>query len=94
MPITATQSRIIRETKILNHMRDKSILELTLTVGKGGKVDFHVPHPTGTQLRIIVVDESSANTLNDEERFQLDALAAVIQDDPEEDAIWERYPRD
>ncbi len=75
-------------------MRDKSILELTLTVGEGGNVTFHVPQPPGTQLRIIVLDEARANTFNDEEHFQLSALAAVTPDDPEEDAIWEPYLHD
>jgi hypothetical protein len=94
MRITSTQSRIIHETEILNHLHDKSALELRLTVGKGGKVTFHVPQPTGTQLHIIVLDEARSNTLNDEECFQLGALAAVTPDDPEEDTIWARYPRD
>ena len=29
--------------------------------------------------------------LDDDERFKLAAYAAIIEDDPEEDAIWERY---
>ncbi|NCA90393.1 MAG: hypothetical protein EOM92_16260 [Gammaproteobacteria bacterium] len=32
--------------------------------------------------------------LTDAERFQLGVLAAVTDDDPAEDAIWERYLRD
>jgi len=29
--------------------------------------------------------------LDDEDRFNLAAYAAIVEDDPEEDAIWERY---
>lgn len=28
---------------------------------------------------------------DDDDQFQLAAYAAIIEDDPEEDAVWERY---
>ena len=40
------------------------------------------------------LDHGQDLDLTDAERFQLGTLAAVTDDDPAEDAIWERYLRD
>ena len=72
----------------------QQIAEQTVTVGEGGQVALRVSRPFGSRVRVIVLDEASiAQALTEEERFQLAALAAVTEDDPEEDAIWERYLR-
>jgi len=69
-----------------------------VTVGEGGRVALQVSQPVGSRVRVIVLEaaESAAGgrPLTEEEWFQLGALAAVTEDDPEEDAIWERYIRD
>jgi hypothetical protein len=71
-----------------------SVTERTLTVGEGGNVAFHVARPAGTRVRVVVLEDADASTLTNEERFQLAALASATPDDPEEDAIWERYLHD
>ncbi len=74
------------------------LIEQTVTVGEDGRVELCVFKPSGTRVRVIVLDEMStglsAQTLTEDERFQLAALAAVTENDAEEDAIWERYLRD
>jgi len=67
-----------------------------VTVGEGGRVALQVSQSVGSRVRVIVLEaaESAAGagrSLTEEEWFQLGALAAVTEDDPEEDAIWERY---
>lgn len=73
------------------------IAEQTVTVGEGGRVAFCVAKPVGARVRVIVLDTTEAvpgvDALTEDERFQLAALAAVTEDDAEEDAIWERYLR-
>ena len=73
------------------------IIEQTVTVGEGGRVALHVSRPVGARVRVIVLDETKTapdvHHLTEEERFQLAALAAVTENDAEEDAIWERYLR-
>lgn len=83
-----------------------SIQAQRLIVGEGGQVTFRVPRPAGTPLRILILDDAldidpiknpelsqkdKQGHLTDAERFQLGALAAVTDDDPAEDALWERY---
>lgn len=64
-----------------------------VTVGEGGRVALQVSQPVGSRVRVIVLEAADDRPLTEEERFQLGALAAVTEDDPEEDAIWERYLR-
>lgn len=67
-----------------------SITEHTLTVTEGGKVDLRVSQPPGSRIRVIVLDETSAETsealllarLQDSTGFAREVLA-----DPAED-IW------
>jgi len=68
-----------------------SIQSQRLIVGDGGEVSFQVSRPAGTPIRIFILDEAENPALTDAEHFQLGALASVTADDPEEDAIWERY---
>lgn len=35
----------------------------------------------------------TVNKLNDDEQFILAAYSAIIENDPEEDTIWEKYDR-
>jgi hypothetical protein len=73
------------------------IVEQTVTVGEGGRVAVCVAKPVGARVRVVVLDEANtapdAQALTEEEQFQMAALAAVTEDDAEEDAIWERYLR-
>lgn len=73
------------------------IAEQTVTVSEGGRVALCVSKPVGARVRVIVLDEVDTalvtQALTEEEQFQLAALAAVTEDDAEEDAIWERYLR-
>lgn len=71
------------------------IVEQTVMVGEGGQVALCVSKPVGARVRVIVLDETNTapdvQALTEDERFQLAALAAVTEDDTEEDAVWERY---
>ncbi len=73
-------------------------IQQIVTVSEGGRVALWVPQPAGTQVRVIVLDAVeplvAGLSLTEDEQFQLGAYAAVIEDDPEEDAIWERYLHD
>ena len=49
----------------------------------------------GTEFEVIVipVHSKAVDKLNDDEQFMLAAYSSVIEDDPEEDAVWEKYVR-
>ncbi|WP_256451997.1 hypothetical protein [Methylobacter sp. S3L5C] len=40
---------------------------------------------------VIPIQSKAIDKLNDNEQFMLAAYSAVIENDPEEDAIWEKY---
>ena len=73
-------------------------IQQIVTVSEGGRLALRIPRPAGTRVRVIVLDTvetpAEIQALTEEELFQLGVYAAVTEDDPEEDAIWERYLRD
>lgn len=73
-------------------------MQQIVTVSKDGQVALRVPRPAGTRVQVIVLDTLETpmeiESLTEDEQFQLGVYAAVTEDDPEEDAIWERYLRD
>ena len=68
-----------------------------VTVSEDGRVALQVPRPAGSRVRVIVLDAPdvlpNGQWLTEEEQFQLGIYTAVIAEDTEEDAIWERYLR-
>ena len=55
----------------------------------------HQLHISVTEFEVIVipVHSKAVDKLNDDEQFMLAAYSSVIEDDPEEDAVWEKYVR-
>ena len=48
----------------------------------------------GNEFEVIVPLRAKAvSELNDDDQFMLAAYSAVIESDPEEDAVWEKYVR-
>ena len=49
----------------------------------------------GNEFEVIVLPlgDKTVDGLNDDDQFMLAAYPAVIESDPEEDAVWEKYVR-
>ena len=47
----------------------------------------------GTEFEVIVIPlhSKAVDKLNDDEQLMLEAYSAVIENDHEEDAVWEKY---
>ena len=71
------------------------ILRETLHVDVNHQLHISVPVDMGTEFEVIVipVHSKAVDKLNDDEQFMLAAYSSVIEDDPEEDAVWEKYVR-
>ena len=61
-----------------------AVENIKVTYGTLEELNFH--HDCNASDIALVVKE-----LNDEEQFMLAAYSTIIEDDPEEDAIWEKY---
>ena len=59
------------------------------------RIHIEVPKDMGDEFEVILMPvrpkKATVNSLSDEDRFKLAAYAAVIDDDAEEDTLWERY---
>ena len=71
----------------------QAILRETVHVDVNHQLHINVPADMGTEFEVIVIPVKSklVKELNDEEQFMLAAYSTIIEDDPEEDAIWEKY---
>jgi hypothetical protein len=47
----------------------------------------------GNEFEVIVlpIQSKALDELNDDDQFMLAAYSAVIENDPEEDAVWEKH---
>jgi hypothetical protein len=71
----------------------QNIIREILRVDKNHQLHLNVPPEMGEEVEVIVMPIASkdkAQDLSDEDRFKLAAYAAVVEDDTEEDALWER----
>lgn len=74
-------------------MKQKVIHEI-VRVDENHQLHIHPPMDMGGELEIILMPlrpKAEAESLGDEDRFNLAAYAAVIDEDPEEDPLWERH---
>ena len=74
----------------------QSILREILRVDSNRQIhiNVNVPRDMGDEFEVIVLpvrSQSGMSEFTDETRFMLAAYSAVTPDDPEEDAIWEKY---
>ena len=72
----------------------KPVLRETLRVDANHQLHINVPADMGDEFEVIVLPvrpQLGKNEIGDEERFMLAAYSAVTPDNPEEDAIWEKY---
>lgn len=73
----------------------QNIIREILHVDKNHQLHLNVPPEMGEEVEVILMPLASkdkAQGLSDEDRFKLAAYSAVIEEDTEEDALWERYP--
>lgn len=74
-------------------MKQKIIREI-VHVDENHQLHIDVPLDMGDEFEVILMpfrSQVGADSLNDEDRFKLAAYAAVVEEDAEEDALWERY---
>ncbi len=74
----------------------QAVLRELLRVDANHQLHINVPADMGDEFEVIVLPvrpQIVGNELGDEERFMLAAYSAVTPDNPEEDAIWEKYSR-
>ena len=74
-------------------MKQKIIREI-VHVDENHQLHIDVPLDMGDKFEVILMpfrSQVGVDSLNDEDRFKLAAYAAVVDEDAEEDALWERY---
>ena len=74
-------------------MKQKVIREI-VRVDAHHQLHINVPLDMGDEFEVIVMPlrpKAENESLSDEDRFNLAAYSAVMDEDPEEDALWERY---
>ena len=73
----------------------QAVLRETLHVDVNHQLHISVPADIGTDFEVIVIPlhSKAVDKLNDDEQFLLAAYSSIIENDPEEDAIWEKYVR-
>ncbi len=72
----------------------QTIFRGNLCVDENHQLHINVPADMGDEFEVIVLPlrpQLAKNALSDDEQFMLAAYSAVIDNDPEEDAIWEKY---
>ena len=72
----------------------QTIFRGNLCVDENHQLHINVPADMGDEFEVIVMPlqpQSPISALSDDEQFMLAAYSAVIDNDPEEDAIWEKY---
>ena len=73
----------------------QAVLRETLHVDANHQLHINVPADMGNEFEVIVLPlgAKTANGLNDDDQFMLAAYSEVIESDPKEDAVWEKYVR-
>ena len=74
----------------------QAVLIEDLQVDENHQLHIKIPADMGNQFKVIVLptDPQNQNILDQDEAFMLAAYSAVIDEDLEEDAVWEKYIRD
>jgi hypothetical protein len=74
----------------------QAILRENLRVDANRQLHINVPADMGEEFEVIVLPlctKAAESTLSDDEQFMLAAYSAVVESDPEENAVWEKYVR-
>ncbi|MGZ8173658.1 MULTISPECIES: hypothetical protein [Methylobacter] len=73
----------------------QAVLRETLHIDVNHQLHISVPADMGNEFEVIVlpIQTNALDELNDDDQFMLAAYSAVIENDPEEDAVWEKYVR-
>ena len=73
-------------------MRQAALRE-TLRVDANHQLHIDVPAEMGNEFEVIVlpIQSKALDELNDDDQFKIAAYSAVIENDPEEDAVWEKH---
>jgi len=73
----------------------QAVLRETLHIDVNRQLHISVPADMGNEFEVIVlpIQTNALDELNDDDQFMLAAYSAVIENDPEEDAVWEKYVR-
>jgi len=72
------------------------IIREVMHVDESRQIHIDVPVEMGDTFEVILMPVHSRGesvNLGDEDRFNLSAYAAVVEEDAEEDKLWERYTR-
>jgi hypothetical protein len=71
----------------------QTVLRETLRVDANHQLHIDVPAEMGNEFEVIVlpIQSKALDELNDDDQFMLAAYSAVIENDPEEDAVWEKH---
>lgn len=71
----------------------QTVLRETLRVDANHQLHIDVPAQMGNEFEVIVlpIQSKALDELNDDDQFMLAAYSAVIENDPEEDAVWEKH---
>lgn len=73
----------------------QAVLKEILHVDVNHQLHISVPADMGNKFEVIVIpiQSEALDKLNDDEQFMLATYSTVIENDPEEDAVWEKYVR-
>jgi hypothetical protein len=73
----------------------QAVLRETLCVDANRQIHIDIPADMGDHFEVIVlpVGTNSAIRLSEDEQLLLANYSAVIEGNPEEDALWEKYVR-
>ena len=71
----------------------QAVLRETLCVDANHQLHIDVPAEMGNEFEVIVlpIQSKALDELNDDDQFKIAAYSAVIENDPEEDVVWEKY---
>ena len=71
----------------------QTVLRETLRVDVNHQLHISIPADMGNDFEVIIlpIQPKVLEDLNDDEQFMLAAYSAIIENDPEEDAVWEKY---
>ena len=71
----------------------QAVLRQTLHVDVNHQLHISVPTDMGTEFEVILMPlhSKAVDKLNDDEQFILAAYSAVIENEPEEGAVWQKY---
>ncbi len=73
----------------------QAVLRETLRFDINHQLHISVPTDMENEFEVIIlpIQPKALEALNDDDQFMLAAYSAIIENDPEEDAVWGKYVR-